>query len=93
MEGDMEGAPMDKPARMPSRAKDVPMPTLPEPGLLLVGPLTAMRMWADMNRAVSSAMPASLLIAASPFFWAPPLWVGALMAAHSHRERRRAGES
>lgn len=57
------------------------MPALPDPGLLLVGPLTVMRMWADMNRAVSSAMPASLLIAASPFFWAPPLWVGALMAA------------
>lgn len=62
-------------------------PALPDagqlPGLMMVSPLTAMRLWADMNRAMSSVLPASLMIAASPFFWAPPLWVGALMAARA----------
>ena len=63
----------------PARTTDKAIPALPNPGLMMVGPMTAMRLWADMNR----ALPASLLIAASPFFWAPPLWVGALMAARS----------
>ncbi len=85
----------------PARPTDPATPALPDPGLLMIGPLTAMRAWADMNRAVSSALPASLLIAASPFFWAPPLWVGALMAGRSaapgpdavSRPRRAAGET
>ena len=60
----------------------VPPPT-PDLWPLMLGPLTVLRLWADMSRSASSLMPASLLIASSPFFWAPPLWVGALMAAHS----------
>ncbi|HYG86340.1 MAG TPA: hypothetical protein VD978_08790 [Azospirillum sp.] len=56
---------------------------LPNPGVLMMSPMTALHLWADLNRAAVSAMPASLLIAVSPFFWAPPLWVGALMATQS----------
>jgi len=65
------------------RPVDANTPTLPDIGLMLTGPLTALRMWADVNRVTSSMMPAALLIATSPFFWAPPLWVGALMAAQA----------
>lgn len=50
-------------------------------GPLMIGPLSVLRMWAEMSRTASNALPASLLLAAAPFFWAPPLWVGALMAA------------
>ncbi len=86
---------------MPARPADPVTPAPPDPGLLLLGPLTAMRAWVDMSRTVSSALPASLLIAASPFFWAPPLWVGALMAGRSaapgpdavSRPRRAAGDA
>jgi len=67
-----------------ARATDaVPPPPIPDLGPLMLGPLTVLRLWADMSRSASSLMPASLLIAVSPFFWAPPLWVGALMAAQS----------
>lgn len=76
-------------ARSMDAALPPPLPALPPPppvpdlGPLMLGPLTALRMWVDMSRAVSTVMPASLLIASAPFFWAPPLWVGALMAAQS----------
>lgn len=69
---------MEKPT---SRA-DTGLPALADPGLMMLGPLTLVRLWADMGRAATSVMPASLLITASPFFWAPPVWVGALMAGH-----------
>lgn len=60
-----------------------PEAAMPNPSLMLMAPMTALHIWADLNRAAVRAMPASLLVAASPFFWAPPLWVGALMAAQS----------
>ena len=68
-------------ARDPGR--DLGAGVLPDLGPMMMGPLTGLRLWADMSRAMSSVMPASLLIAASPFFWAPPLWVGALMAGQA----------
>ncbi|HEY0833510.1 MAG TPA: hypothetical protein VGE72_06325, partial [Azospirillum sp.] len=50
---------------------------LPDLGMLMAGPLSLMRAWADVNRATVSWLPATWLVAASPFFWATPFWVGA----------------
>ncbi|PWC54749.1 hypothetical protein TSO221_07390 [Azospirillum sp. TSO22-1] len=60
-----------------------PPPPVPDLGPLMLGPLTALRVWADMSRAASSVMPATVVIAMAPFFWAPPVWVGLLMAGRA----------
>ena len=59
--------------------------TAPSPGLadaltMQVGTLRAM---ASARQTMSTLWPAACLVAASPFFWAPPLWILALMAAPS----------
>lgn len=67
---------------MTEKPGPLPVPMSPmDFGTLMAGPFTALRLFADLGRTTASAMPAGLLIAASPFFWAPPLWVGMLMAA------------
>ena len=79
-----------------ARATDAVPPPLPDLGPLMVGPLTALRMWADVSRAAASVMPATLMIAMAPFFWAPPVWVGLLMAAPAsprHDSQARALQS
>ncbi|WP_431857225.1 hypothetical protein [Azospirillum sp.] len=71
-----------------ARAMDAPpppVPPVPDLGPLMLGPLTALRAWADMSRAASSLMPATVVIAMAPFFWAPPVWVGLLMAGQAAR--------
>lgn len=53
-------------------------PGLADPLALPIGPLRAM---ASAGQTMSGLWPAACLVAASPFFWAPPLWILALMAA------------
>lgn len=53
------------------------------PGLAdpLAMPIGALRAMASAGQTMSGLWPAACLVAASPFFWAPPLWILALMAA------------
>ncbi|WP_084536745.1 hypothetical protein [Azospirillum halopraeferens] len=51
-----------------------PYPNAPWPALAVL------RWWAGFARATAPLLPAGVLVAASPFHWAPPLWVGAFMA-------------
>jgi len=54
-------------------------------GLMLASPMaaqmTSLRLMADASRTMASCWPAAWLVASSPFFWAPPLWVLAMMTA------------
>jgi hypothetical protein len=56
-----------------------------DPRLAVLCPLTAMRLATEASRAMASVMPALMLAGCSPFFWAPPLWIGLLMGAASAR--------
>lgn len=67
----------------------VPTPAWPDLGPLMLGPLSALRLWTDLGRSAASMAPATLVIAMAPFFWAPPLWVGLLMAGHTETPRQR----
>lgn len=42
--------------------------------------MTGLRLMADASRTMASCWPVAWLAASSPFFWAPPLWVLAMMA-------------
>ena len=59
--------------------------TTPSPGLAdaLAVQTGTLRAMASAGQTMSILWPAACLVAASPFFWAPPLWVLALMAAPS----------
>lgn len=70
---------------MPATKPNPPGGGTPDLGLLLAGPMaaqvTTLRLMAEASRAAAAYWPASWLVAASPFYWAPPLWVLALMSA------------
>jgi len=52
-------------------------------GLMMANPMamqmTGLRLMADASRTMASCWPAAWLVASSPFFWAPPLWVLTMM--------------
>lgn len=49
----------------------------------MVLPITGLRLLAEASHTMATCWPAAWLVASSPFFWAPPLWVLAMMASSS----------
>lgn len=58
------------------------LPAMPGPlelSAAWVAPFAACRLMADLGRTAFTVWPATMLVAPSPFLWAPPFWVLALM--------------